>query len=342
MKKIKITPPIFLFKEYFKNNAYIYLIPIIFLLYKFINVQYQYFFKNGSDLFVLSLSWVLFLLVFVFTIYNPFETFYKAKKSFVALRTINKTKKIGECFLKYLPIFSVFLLLFAVFIIDDKVQALIVFTPLLLIINIFFYFYFKFILKKESIKMDIHEDVDFVSNLDLKEIFGISDKLLIAYQNFNPNDRKKNRIEEGDYIVGVSVTSLFFIYKSKESELNKVIMNFNDVIEVGFLTFNNKSVLKFVSSLNISISLVIVHEDSLTVHSFLLIKNILEAFDNFILGDVPLNVPKRIRKIEATHFENTSTEVEYIKRQIEFTYSPTLLHEISQSVNITNNRKIEI
>ncbi len=190
--------------------------------------------------------------------------------------------------------------------------------------------------------MDIHEDVDFVSNLDLKEIFGISDKLLIAYQNFNPNDRKKNRIEEGDYIVGVSVTSLFFIYKSKESELNKVIMNFNDVIEVGFLTFNNKSVLKFVSSLNISISLVIVHEDSLTVHSFLLIKNILEAFDNFILGDVPLNVPKRIRKIEATHFENTSTEVEYIKRQIEFTYSPTLLHEISQSVNITNNRKIEI
>jgi hypothetical protein len=197
-------------------------------------------------------------------------------------------------------------------------------------------------INKELKRIEIHEDVDFVSNFDLKDVFGTSDKLLIAYQNFNPNNSKKNKIEKGDYIVGISATSLFFIFKGKENELNNVFMNFSEVSEVGFLTFNNKSVLKFVNTSNISISIVIEHDDSLLINSFFLIKNILGAFDNFLLGESSIKSSNRLRKIETVNNENLEVQPEANSRVIELTYSPTILNEISQSINLTNNRKIEL
>ena len=105
MKKIKITPPILLIKEYLKNNSVLYYIYPLWLLYMFINVQYKYFVLHKSDLFILSISWILFTIVFLFVIYNPFETFYKPKKSFLNLRYFNKSfsQKSLEILKKILP-----------------------------------------------------------------------------------------------------------------------------------------------------------------------------------------------------------------------------------------------
>lgn len=348
MKTIKITPPIFLFKEYFKKNAIPYVVAFIFLLYKFISVQYQYFYKNNSDLFILILSWVLFLVLFVFVVYNPFETYYKPRKSFLNLRYFNKSfsQNLLEILKKYfLPsiillgvLVIIYLCIFETSSLKDKVIVSVglgfvfIVMPFIGILS----------LNRELKRIEIHEDIDFVSNLDLKDVFGTSDKLLIAYQNFNPNNNKKNKIEKGDYIVGVSATSLFFIFKGNENELNNVYMNFSDVSEVGFLTFNNKSVLKFKNTSNVSISIVIEHDDSLLINSFFLIKNVLGAFDNFLLGEGSTKSSNRVRKIETVNNENTKIQPESISRVIELTYSTNILNEISHSINITNNRKIEL
>jgi hypothetical protein len=346
MKTIKITPPIFLFKEYFKKNATPYLIAIIFLLYKFISVQYQYFYKNKSDLFVLILSWILFLVVFVFVVYNPFETYYKPRKSFLNLRYFNKSfsQKSLVLLKKYYPPFTILFGLtgWLIIVLNGKGEPME--TALVLAPTILFLFFLPRIMgiNKELKRIEIHEDIDFVSNLDLKDVFGTSDKLLIAYQNFNPNNNKKNKIEKGDYIVGVSATSLFFIFKGKENELNNVYMNFSDVSEVGFLTFNKKSVLKFENTSNISISIVIEHDDSLLINSFFLIKNVLSAFDNFLLGEGSTKTSNRVRKIETVSNENTKIQPEVNSRVIELTYSPNILNEISHSKKLTNNRKIEL
>ncbi len=346
MKKIKITPPILLIKEYFKNNSVLYYIYPLWLLYMFINVQYKYFVLHKSDLFILSISWILFTIVFLFVIYNPFETYYKPKKSFLTLRYFNKSfsQKSLEILKKYYPPFTLILGIIGWFIIVMNGKGEPLETALILAPTMLFLFFLPRIMgiNKEIKRVEMHEDIDFVSNFDLKEISGTSDKLLIAYQNFNPTNNKKEQLSNGDYILGVSPNSLYFVFKSNENKFNNVVMNFKDVNEVGFLTFNNKSVLKFVSSSNISISVVIEHDDSLIVNSYFLIKNILGAFDNFILGDVPLNVSTRIRKIETAHIENTSAKIENKNRKIELTYSPNLLHEISQSVNISSNRKIEL
>lgn len=346
MKTIKITPPLFLFKEYFKKNATPYLIAIIFLVYKFISIQYQYFYENKSDLFTLTLSWILFLVVFVFVVYNPFETYYKPRKSFLNLRYFNKSfsqRSLG-ILKKYYPPFTILLGFtgWLIIVLNGKGEPMV--TALVLAPTILFLFFLPRIMgvNKELKRIEIHEDIDFVSNLDLKDVFGTSDKLLIAYQNFNPNNNKKNKIEKGDYIVGVSATSLFFIFKDKENELNSVSMNFSEVSEVGFLTFNHKSVLKFENTSNISISIVIEHDDSLLINSFFLIKNVLSAFDNFLLGEVSAITSKRMRKIETTNNENTKIQSEANSRVIELTYSHNILNEISHSINITNNRKIEL
>ena len=346
MKKIKITPPILLFKEYLKKNGIPYIIAFIFLLYKFINIQYEYFYKNKSDLFILSLSWVFFLVVFVFVIYNPFETYYKPRKSFLNLRYFNKSfsQKSLEILKKYYPPFTILLgfIGWLLIVLNGKGEPMD--TALILAPTILFLFFLPRIMgvNKELKRIELHEDIDFVSNLDLKDVFGTSDKLLIAYQNFNPNNSKKNKIEKGDYIIGVSATSLYFIFKGKESELNNVYMNFSDVSEVGFLTFNNKSVLKFENTSNISISIVIEHVDSLLINSFFLIKNVLSAFDNFLLGEDSTKSSKRVRKIENVNNENMKVQQETNSRVIELTYSPNILNEISHSINITNNRKIEL
>jgi hypothetical protein len=348
MKKIKITPPFFLFKEYFKKNTIPYLIAFIILLSKFISVQYQYFYKNKSDLFSLILSWGLFLVVFVFVVYNPFESYYKPRKSFLNLRYFNKSfsQKLLEILKKYFLPFIILLGLLAIIYLcifetsslKDKVIASVgvgfafIVMPYIGIWSV----------NRELKRIEVHEDIDFVSNLDLKDVFGTSDKLLIAYQNFNPNNSKKNKMEKGDNIIGVSATSLFFIFKGKENELNNVCMNFSDVCEVGFLTFNNKSVLKFENTSKISISIVIEHDDSLLINSFFLIKNILSAFDNFLLGEGSTKTANRVRKIETVNDEKCKIQPEANNRVIELTYSPNILNEISHSINITNNRKIEL
>jgi hypothetical protein len=346
MKKIKITPPLLLFKEYFKKNAIPYVIAFIFLLYKFVNVQYEYFYKNKSDLFILSLSWVLFLVLFVFVIYNPFETYYKPRKSFLNLRYFNKSfsQKSLLILKKNYPPLTILLGFIGWLFIVLKGKGEPMETALILAPTILFLYFLPRIMgvNKELKRIEIHEDIDFVSNLDLKDVFGTSDKLLIAYQNFNPNNSKKNKIENGDYVVGVSATSLFFIFKSNEIELNNVFMNFSDVREVGFLTFNNKSVLRFVSTSNISISIVIEHDDSLLINSYFLINNILSAFDNFLLGESSTKSSNRLRKIETVINDNLKVQPEANSRVIELTYSPNILNEISHSINITNNRKIEL
>jgi hypothetical protein len=119
-------------------------------------------------------------------------------------------------------------------------------------------------------------------------------------------------------------------------------MNYSEVCEVGFLTFNNKSVLKFENTSNISISIVIEHDDSLLINSFFLIKNILGAFDNFLLGESYTKTSNRVRKIETVNNENMKIQTEANNRVIELTYSPNILNEISHSITTTNNRKIEL
>ena len=198
------------------------------------------------------------------------------------------------------------------------------------------------IYKGERVRSEKHEDIDYNVKVDLNDLYGISDKLLLCYQNF---DCSQKQLNAGNYLLGLSARSFYFIFKQEKVE--KYVINFKDLSAIGSLSILEYSLLHFESKNQIKIDLLMDQEASLAVSCFFLIQKIWQTLDSFIInGNNSSEKKQSRRKITisqegANHTEkkeSTSTE----NRIIDISYSEGVVSEIKAAPLIESNRVIEI
>lgn len=215
----------------------------------------------------------------------------------------------------------------------------------------------------EELRM-FHSDVDYNTNVDLNETFGVNDKLIISYQNF---DFEKKHMEDGDYLLGVSVQSLYCVYK--KGSITKTKMSFDEIETIGLmLSIPNAYILQFRNNKNEEINVILYKETSLVVHPLLFINSLLDALDSYIEnGGRPASNSSRRRvvinkgesssgtsnqtvtsgvnrniDISENHGAKTEAERSSSSRVLDFNYTSSILKEMADASYVDSNRKIEL
>ena len=211
--------------------------------------------------------------------------------------------------------------------------------------------------------MENHQNVDYNVKVDLNDFYGVNDKLILSYQNFN---YEKTRMEEGDYLLGVSTQGVYFI--SKNQTVTKTKINFDEIDTLGLLAAIGKVyVFNIISKQNVEINIILKEDDSLVVSPLCFFNALLENIDNFIQnGGVVANNSTRRRKIvtnnETSHASNEtspnnegrnidlgetkiSSNEEPINptsnRVIDISFSNSIIEEMTEAPFIESNRKID-
>ena len=212
-----------------------------------------------------------------------------------------------------------------------------------------------------------HSNVDHNTNLDLYDLYGVNDKLIISYQNF---DFKKQKLEDGDYLLGVSAQGIYCVCKN--GTVTKTKINFDEIDSVGLLysIFRPQSfVLQLRSKKNEEINAILYLSTSLVVHPFIFINSLLEALDDFIEngGGVSNNTSRRRRVVvnsgttsstsndmgqndsgrsldlgETNTSTNEEQETSSSNRVVDITFSQSILEEMAGADYVESNRKIDL
>ena len=219
----------------------------------------------------------------------------------------------------------------------------------------------------DKIQMQNHQDVDFNVNVDLNDVFGVNDKLIMSYQNFG---YEKKNMEDGDYLLGVSAQGVYFV--SKNQMVTKTKINFDEIDTLGLLSaIGNVYVFNIISTKNVEINIIINQNKSLMVHPVMLFNTLLNSLDSYILnGGVASNTYSRRRRVSISTGDtngvanNTCAELDSQriidldeseaqpntiegqetsnKRVVEITYSNGVLEEMAAASFIGSNRKIDL
>ena len=193
-----------------------------------------------------------------------------------------------------------------------------------------------------------HSNIDYNTNLDLYELYGVNDKLILSYQNF---DFKKQKMEDGDYLLGVSAQGLYCV--SKKGTITKTKINFDEIVSVGLLFSIFRPIclaLQIRSKRNEEINAILYVTTSDVVHPFLFINSLFEALDSFIEnGGAVSNTSSRRRRVGVSPETNTGADSSETHRQdtsnrrvVDVSYSAGVLEEIRTATYVGTNRQIEI
>ena len=134
--------------------------------------------------------------------------------------------------------------------------------------------------KEEQMRLENHQDMDFNVKVDLNDIYGVTDKLVMSYQNFS---YEKKKMEDGDYLLGISPQGVYYV--SKNQAVTKTKINFGDIDTLGLLAgIGNVFVFHIISKQNDEINIIVDQNDSLLVSPFMLFSALLKLLDDYILN----------------------------------------------------------
>lgn len=204
----------------------------------------------------------------------------------------------------------------------------------------------KWLDKETHLRWENHQNVDYNVKVDLNAIYGVNDKLVISYQNFN---YEKEKMEDGDYLLGVSAQGVYYVCKNQT--ITKTKINFGDIDTLGLLAgIGNVYVFHIISKQNDEINIIVNENDSLLVSPIMLFNTLLELLDDFILnGGAVSNVSSRRRRVSVSPGANTETGSTVTESQemsnrrvVDITYSAGVLEEMRTAAYVGSNRQIEI
>ena len=209
-----------------------------------------------------------------------------------------------------------------------------------------------------------HQDIDYNAKVDLNTIYGVNDKLLLSYQNF---EFSQKRMEDGDFIVGVSPLGIYFA--RKKNTIQKLFVKYEDIDAMGILPgMANVFVFHIKTIQNTELNIIIDTTESLVVSPHKLFDKLLNTLDEFLLNGyvASATVERRRREVAtpSTVIANTprvesstigraidmDTTTETIKepsentnkRVIDIEFAPEVVEELAQGSFIEANRSIDI
>lgn len=228
-------------------------------------------------------------------------------------------------------------------------------------------FFFKKMMNKEDrIRIKNHQDIDYNVNIDLKDIYGVNDKMTLSYQNF---DYKQKDLQKGNYILGISPLGVYFAHKV--DSVIKTFIKFEDIDTLGLVqTIGNIFIFNIKSKSNVEINIIIDPDDSLVVSQYKLAETLLNTLDSFITNgrkgsafstrrrritvspstaDSSINKPEKkvVNAGRVIDIDVSSNSIENKpstndKRIVNITFTPTVISELASGEMITSNRQIEI
>jgi len=223
----------------------------------------------------------------------------------------------------------------------------------------------KWMDQESRLRMENHQDVDYNVKVDLNDIYGVNDKLILSYQNFN---FEKERMEDGDYLLGVSSQGVYFI--GKNQTVTKTKINFDEIDTLGLLAaVGNVYVFNIISKQNVEINIIVNQNDSLVVSPVMLFNTLLNSLDSYIQnGGVVTNNASRRRRVvvndstpattsndtaqgdsrrnieleETTGSNNEDQVISSSNRVVDIAFSQSILEEMAGADYVESNRKIEL
>ena len=361
MDKIKTVQPYKLYKKIYHDKSNVKLTFIISLILIFI---YPFLFGEPEMFLIVPFFLIMMLPIMV---YNPFlKKIYQPGKSYTWVK--DYTNGRYPSFLTNFLFIVGFVGTIVGLIIDLDLGDDFVFTicgcSILLLAFLIKKFPSIFMSKEQKLRRKHHQNIDYNVKVDLNEIYGVQDKLIISYQNFN---FEKKKMANGDYMLGVSPQSVYFISKNQIATKTKI--DLADIDTLGLLaTIGNVFVFNIISKHDIEINIILKEDDSLVVSPYALFNALLDNIDNFIQnGGVVANNSAHRRKIvtnnETSNASNEtslnnegrnidleetkiSSNEESIKptsnRIVDISFSSSIIEEMSEATYIESNRKIDI
>jgi hypothetical protein len=200
--------------------------------------------------------------------------------------------------------------------------------------------------KEEQMRLENHQDVDFNVKVDLNDIYGVTDKLVMSYQNFS---YEKKKMEDGDYLLGISPQGVYYV--SKNQAVTKTKINFGDIDTLGLLAgIGNVFVFHIISKQNDEINIIVDQNDSLLVSPFMLFSALLKLVDDYILNGGVVANPSSKRRVVVSSGVGTSSgstsastqDATNNNRVIDLSYSTGVLEDMRTATFVGSNRQIEV
>ncbi len=324
---------------------------------------------SGDPTMLIVVGIVILLLIVVGLFFR--EVYYEPKKSYKGLRDVAQEQipEVYNFIIKYFPVIGIIGGL-----IVDIACAIFPGGIILLGGGFCLIAYFtKYMIKNKPeyinhkhIRMQLknHQNIDYNAKVDLNEIYGVNDKLLLSYQNF---DFSQKRLEDGDFIVGVSPLGIYFAHK--KNVIQKLFVKFGDIDTIGILPgLGNVFVFHIRTIRNTELNIIIDATASLAISPHKLFDKLLNALDEFLLnGSVASTTVERRRRVVTTpstviattpRVESSTsgraidmdTTTETIKessdntnrRVIDIEFTPEVVAELAQGSFIEANRSIDV
>lgn len=200
--------------------------------------------------------------------------------------------------------------------------------------------------KEEQMRLENHQDVDFNVKVDLNDIYGVTDKLVMSYQNFS---YEKKKMEDGDYLLGISPQGVYYVCKNQA--VTKTKINFGDIDTLGLLAgIGNVFVFHIISKQNDEINIIVDQNDSLLVSPFMLFSALLKLLDDYILNGGVVANPSSKRRVVVSSGVGTSSgstsastqDATNNNRVIDLSYSTGVLEDMRTATFVGSNRQIEV
>lgn len=200
--------------------------------------------------------------------------------------------------------------------------------------------------KEEQMRLENHQDVDFNVKVDLNDIYGVTDKLVMSYQNFS---YEKKKMEDGDYLLGISPQGVYYVCKNQA--VTKTKINFGDIDTLGLLAgIGNVFVFHIISKQNDEINIIVDQNDSLLVSPFMLFSALLKLLDDYILNGGVVANPSSKRRVVVSSRVGTSSgstsastqDATNNNRVIDLSYSTGVLEDMRTATFVGSNRQIEV
>lgn len=184
----------------------------------------------------------------------------------------------------------------------------------------------------------MHEDVDFVTNIEVSELLGmeVDEKIQASYQNFDSSDV----IKSGNNMMMVTDKKVIFAVNNGANwELVK--KKLSDIVNVGHVQYNNDSYLKLVFSDNVTIGLHMGMFDKITSNPSLFFRKFLIVLDAVLLGKTDEKIASR-RRVSVNNESKPSASVIDEKIDVRtIDISDTILGNLRDATPIEPGRTLE-
>lgn len=307
---------------------------------------------------------LIILLALPTLMYDPLlKQFYQPKESYSSIRDYAQGRA-PRYLTKYLPILGVVVGIILDIVMGEFIITLVLgiaCTILAILLKLFPNMFFN---KQYKNQMKYHKDVDYNAKVDLNVTYGVNDALFLSYQNFT---FEKNKLENGDFILGVSPLGVYFAHK--KGKVEKLFIKYEEIDTVGILLgVGNVLIFNVKSTHNNELNIIIDDNESFVVSPYKIFDKLLSTIDEFLLnGSVASASVERRRRVVTTPSTviattpraesstigraidmDTTTETindssdNTNRRVIDIEFTPEVVAELAQGVYIEANRSIDI